>query len=205
MMWRYGKYTAPSIYMKSANARRFFLMCVTFILLFQSTSKADKSSGMSHTVFNDHSKGFNYIDGLKIFFSFTTDTKSRKEKLEQVASFSLFGNVMSMASVQLVGASRDALLLSFKDAKVSLLALQPTCVLQLLNIKGKLVIDHFVILFVYQLSVVEYDPGTHDLKTLSLHYFEEPELRVCQNSRSEISEILSRTSQVIVSSSLFDF
>lgn len=49
-----------------------------------------------------------------------TDSKSRKEKLEQVASFSLFGNVMSMASVQLVGASRDALLLSFKDAKVSL-------------------------------------------------------------------------------------
>ncbi|XP_036411332.1 cleavage and polyadenylation specificity factor subunit 1 [Megalops cyprinoides] len=74
----------------------------------------------------------------------SSDVKSRKEKLEQVAAFSLFGNVMSMASVQLVGASRDALLLSFKDAK---------------------------------LSVVEYDPGTHDLKTLSLHYFEEPELR----------------------------
>lgn len=49
-----------------------------------------------------------------------TDSKSRKEKLEQVASFSLFGNIMSMASVQLVGANRDALLLSFKDAKVSL-------------------------------------------------------------------------------------
>ncbi|KAI1901642.1 hypothetical protein AGOR_G00036500 [Albula goreensis] len=74
----------------------------------------------------------------------SSDVKSRKEKLEQVAAFSLFGNVMSMASVQLVGANRDALLLSFKDAK---------------------------------LSVVEYDPGTHDLKTLSLHYFEEPELR----------------------------
>ncbi|XP_041867877.1 cleavage and polyadenylation specificity factor subunit 1 isoform X1 [Melanotaenia boesemani] len=73
-----------------------------------------------------------------------SDAKTRKEKLEQVASFSLFGNVMSMASVQLVGANKDALLLSFKDAK---------------------------------LSVVEYDPGTHDLKTLSLHYFEEPELR----------------------------
>uniref|UniRef100_A0AAR2K990 Cleavage and polyadenylation specificity factor subunit 1 n=1 Tax=Pygocentrus nattereri TaxID=42514 RepID=A0AAR2K990_PYGNA len=73
-----------------------------------------------------------------------SDGKSRKEKLEQVASFSLFGNVMSMASVQLVGTNRDALLLSFKDAK---------------------------------LSVVEYDPGTHDLKTLSLHFFEEPELR----------------------------
>ncbi|XP_046690557.1 cleavage and polyadenylation specificity factor subunit 1 [Silurus meridionalis] len=74
----------------------------------------------------------------------STDGKSRKEKLEQVASFSLFGNVMSMASVQLVATNRDALLLSFKDAK---------------------------------LSVVEYDPGTHDLKTLSLHFFEEPELR----------------------------
>uniref|UniRef100_A0A8B9L6R8 Cleavage and polyadenylation specificity factor subunit 1 n=1 Tax=Astyanax mexicanus TaxID=7994 RepID=A0A8B9L6R8_ASTMX len=73
-----------------------------------------------------------------------SDGKSRKEKLEQVASFSLFGNVMSMASVQLVGNNRDALLLSFKDAK---------------------------------LSVVEYDPGTHDLKSLSLHFFEEPELR----------------------------
>uniref|UniRef100_A0AAR2IJ30 Cleavage and polyadenylation specificity factor subunit 1 n=1 Tax=Pygocentrus nattereri TaxID=42514 RepID=A0AAR2IJ30_PYGNA len=73
-----------------------------------------------------------------------TDGLHRKEKLEQVASFSLFGNVMSMASVQLVGTNRDALLLSFKDAK---------------------------------LSVVEYDPGTHDLKTLSLHFFEEPELR----------------------------
>lgn len=35
--------------------------------------------------------------------------------------------------------------------------------------------------FSHQLSVVEYDPGTHDLKTLSLHYFEEPELRVCSN------------------------
>uniref|UniRef100_A0A8C5DHV7 Cleavage and polyadenylation specificity factor subunit 1 n=1 Tax=Gouania willdenowi TaxID=441366 RepID=A0A8C5DHV7_GOUWI len=74
----------------------------------------------------------------------SSDSKMRREKLEQVASFSLFGNVMSMASVQLVGSSRDALLLSFKDAK---------------------------------LSVVEYDPGTHDLKTLSLHFFEEPELR----------------------------
>ncbi|XP_025915352.1 cleavage and polyadenylation specificity factor subunit 1 isoform X2 [Apteryx rowi] len=73
-----------------------------------------------------------------------TEGKGHKEKLELVASFAFFGNVMSMASVQLAGAKRDALLLSFKDAK---------------------------------LSVVEYDPGTHDLKTLSLHYFEEPELR----------------------------
>lgn len=44
--------------------------------------------------------------------------KGHKEKLELVASFAFFGNVMSMASVQLAGAKRDALLLSFKDAKV---------------------------------------------------------------------------------------
>uniref|UniRef100_A0A3Q2DI70 RSE1/DDB1/CPSF1 first beta-propeller domain-containing protein n=1 Tax=Cyprinodon variegatus TaxID=28743 RepID=A0A3Q2DI70_CYPVA len=80
------------------------------------------------------------------------NSKTRKEKLEQVASFSLFGNIMSMASVQLIGANRDALLLSFKDAK---------------------------------LAVVEYDPGTHDLKTLSLHYFEEPELRVTLSSQPQ--------------------
>ncbi|XP_069478054.1 cleavage and polyadenylation specificity factor subunit 1 isoform X2 [Ambystoma mexicanum] len=74
----------------------------------------------------------------------STDNKGHKEKLELAATFSFFGNIMSMASVQLAGGKRDALLLSFKDAK---------------------------------LCVVEYDPGTHDLKTLSLHYFEEPELR----------------------------
>lgn len=74
----------------------------------------------------------------------STENKGHKEKLELQANFSFFGNIMSMASVQLAGGKRDALLLSFKDAK---------------------------------LCVVEYDPGTHDLKTLSLHYFEEPELR----------------------------
>lgn len=90
--------------------------------LFQSTSKADKSSGThrrrtqsSYFTINDD---LNLNECTSLFLH--TDSKSRKEKLEQVASFSLFGNVMSMASVQLVGASRDALLLSFKDAKVSL-------------------------------------------------------------------------------------
>lgn len=109
-----------------------------------------------------------------------TESKSRKEKLEQVASFSLFGNVMSMASVQLVGASRDALLLSFKDAKVSLF--NPW----ILNSLKLFSTDLWVCLLSHQLSVVEYDPGTHDLKTLSLHYFEEPELRVCTVEKQSI-------------------
>lgn len=51
---------------------------------------------------------------------------------------------MSIQSVNLTNSPRDALLLAFQDAK---------------------------------LSVVEYDPETHDLKTLSLHYFEEDEMK----------------------------
>eukprot|EP00058_Branchiostoma_floridae_P027043 XP_002612534.1 hypothetical protein BRAFLDRAFT_58262 [Branchiostoma floridae] len=70
--------------------------------------------------------------------------KSRKQKMELVASFSMYGNIMSVESVQLAGSDRDALLLSFMDAK---------------------------------LSIVEYDPGTHDLKTASMHYFEEEEVK----------------------------
>lgn len=92
---------------------------IQLLPLFQSTSKADKSSGMSR-----HRACYTYFAFTKWyytpFFPPAADSKARKEKLEQVAAFSLFGNVMSMASVQLVGASRDALLLSFKDAKVPL-------------------------------------------------------------------------------------
>ncbi|KAL3859426.1 hypothetical protein ACJMK2_009649 [Sinanodonta woodiana] len=67
-----------------------------------------------------------------------------KQKLECLATFALFGNIMSMKSVILVGAQRDALLLSFSDAK---------------------------------LALVEYDPGMHDLNTVSLHYFEDQKLK----------------------------
>lgn len=52
---------------------------------------------------------------------------------------------MSLQSVTLSGSQRDALLISFKDAK---------------------------------LSVVQHDPDTFDLKTLSLHYFEEDDIKV---------------------------
>lgn len=66
-------------------------------------------------------------------------------KLECLSQYTLHGNVMSMQAVTLVGSQRDSLLLSFRDAK---------------------------------LSVVEYDQDIHDLRTVSLHYFEEEEIRV---------------------------
>lgn len=40
-------------------------------------------------------------------------------RLECVASYYLFGNIMSMQSVSFIGSQRDSLLLSFKDAKMS--------------------------------------------------------------------------------------
>lgn len=62
-----------------------------------------------------------------------------------MAQFNLFGNIMSIQSVKLINYPRDALLLSFADAKM---------------------------------SIVEYDQEIHDLRTLSLHYFEEEDMKV---------------------------
>ncbi|XP_020283303.1 cleavage and polyadenylation specificity factor subunit 1 [Pseudomyrmex gracilis] len=73
-----------------------------------------------------------------------TETRPPKMKLECLAQYILHGNIMSMQSVYLLGSQRDSLLLSFRDAK---------------------------------LSVVEYDQDTHDLRTVSLHYFEEEEIK----------------------------
>ncbi|RZF44304.1 hypothetical protein LSTR_LSTR006854 [Laodelphax striatellus] len=73
-----------------------------------------------------------------------TELNPPKMKLECVASYQLFGNVMSIQAVSLSGSQRDSLLISFKDAK---------------------------------LSVLEYDLEAHDLRTLSLHYFEDEEMR----------------------------
>lgn len=72
------------------------------------------------------------------------DLRPPKMRLECMASYTLFGNVMDLRSVSLSGSQRDALLISFKDAK---------------------------------LSVVQHDPDTYELKTLSLHYFEEEDIR----------------------------
>lgn len=74
-----------------------------------------------------------------------SELRPPKMKLECLAQYNLFGNVMSIQSVNLSNSPRDALLLSFREAK---------------------------------LSVVEYDPETHELRTISLHYFEEEEMKV---------------------------
>jgi cleavage and polyadenylation specificity factor subunit 1 len=65
-------------------------------------------------------------------------------KLECLATYELFGNIMSLQSVTLNNSPRDALLISFQEAK---------------------------------LSVVQHDPDTFELKTLSLHYFEEDDVK----------------------------
>ncbi|XP_052749426.1 cleavage and polyadenylation specificity factor subunit 1 [Galleria mellonella] len=67
-----------------------------------------------------------------------------KMKLECLASYTLWGNVMSMASVRSPSSGRDLLLVSFKEAK---------------------------------LSVLQYDPQTNNLITLSMHYFEEDDMK----------------------------
>jgi cleavage and polyadenylation specificity factor subunit 1 len=75
----------------------------------------------------------------KILKKETSDGQPPKMKLECLASYTLFGNVMSIASVSLPGSQQDTIRMSFAHAK---------------------------------LSLIEYDPVTDNLKTLSLHNFE---------------------------------
>ncbi|KAG7296755.1 hypothetical protein JYU34_020690 [Plutella xylostella] len=67
-----------------------------------------------------------------------------KMKLECLATYTLWGSVMSLAVVPAPSMGRDLLLLSFREAK---------------------------------LSVVQYDPQVHNLVTLSMHYFEEDDMK----------------------------
>lgn len=67
-----------------------------------------------------------------------------KVKLECLQTFSLFGELSSINYVRLGKSDRDSILLTFMDAK---------------------------------LSIVEYDPSTHNLKTISMNYFEDDEFR----------------------------
>lgn len=66
-------------------------------------------------------------------------------KLECLATYTLWGNVMSLASVKSPSTGRDLLLVSFREAK---------------------------------LSVLQYDLQTNNLITLSMHYFEEDDMKV---------------------------
>ena len=72
------------------------------------------------------------------------EQESNRLKMECLASWELFGWVQSITCARLTGSERDTLLLTFKDAKMSL---------------------------------VEYNPDTHDLQTLSLHHFEEESMK----------------------------
>jgi len=88
----------------------------------------------------------------------TQDGRSRRIRLEFVCSFQLCGNILSLQSVRLAGAALDSMLISFSDAK---------------------------------LSVVEFDPSTRDLKTSSLHHFEDDDLKDghCQHNATIASSV----------------
>lgn len=79
--------------------------------------------------------------GSKEKYSYARPPKMR---LECLASFQLFGNIMSLQSVRLSGSQTDALLLSFREAK---------------------------------LAIVQMDMITYSLRTLSLHYFEDSDIK----------------------------
>jgi hypothetical protein len=58
---------------------------------------------------------------VKMIFFFLSNIADYKlkQKMECLANFTLFGNIMSMKFVKLPGSLRDSLLLSFPEAKVS--------------------------------------------------------------------------------------
>ena len=116
---------------------------------------AHPATGVEHCLscyfFNSQEKnlvvaGANVLRVFRLVPDLTTKTQEdvSKLKMECLASWELFGWVQSMASTRLTGSERDTLLLTFKDAK---------------------------------LSLVEYNPDTHDLQTLSLHHFEEDSMK----------------------------
>lgn len=84
---------------------------------------------------------------IKLTLRLLADHRPPKMRLECLSSYKLYGNVMSLQHVSLSGSQRDAILISFREAK---------------------------------LSVVQHDPDTFALKTLSLHYFEEEDIKVRQ-------------------------
>lgn len=72
------------------------------------------------------------------------DLNPPKMRLECLATWTLSSPIQSIGKVRFLNARRDSLVLSFLDAKI---------------------------------SVIDYDPENHDLKTVSLHIFEDEEVR----------------------------
>ena len=62
-----------------------------------------------------HAQSVNFSDSET--FIHNADTKEKK-KFEQLAEYSLFGNIASIKAVRIGNNQRDSLILSFRDAKV---------------------------------------------------------------------------------------
>ena len=99
-------------------------------LLKDPSNKINHSNKFSNESFDD--------------YNCETELIHENVKLECLQCFSLNGIIESLNSVSFAGSNRDCILLTFSDAKV---------------------------------SIVEYDPNTHDLKTISMHYFEEDDMK----------------------------
>ncbi|VVC38721.1 WD40/YVTN repeat-like-containing domain,Cleavage/polyadenylation specificity factor, A [Cinara cedri] len=86
------------------------------------------------------------VNILRVYRLVPTDTTCQppKTKFECLAQYTLFGNIMCLQSVTLCQNSPEALLLSFSEAKFSL---------------------------------VQYDHDNHNLRTLSLNYFEDDKFK----------------------------
>ncbi len=93
----------------------------------------------------------------------TADAGNKNENftLKLVASYTLFGNVESLASVRLPNSNKDALIMSFRDAK----AIPPSHTINKSSLF--LIHDHA------QISVVEFNVEANDIRVVSLHYFED--------------------------------
>ena len=133
----------------------FQIRCAHSDSMYTLVRSAHPATGVEHCLscyfFNSQEKnlvvaGANVLRVFRLVPDLTTKTQVdvSKLKMECLASWELFGWVQSMASTRLTGSERDTLLLTFKDAK---------------------------------LSLVEYNPETHDLQTLSLHHFEEDSMK----------------------------
>lgn len=132
--------TERSLVVAGSNVLRVFRLVPDTLV-----DKNEAKRGMPQKCFSV-SIFLNLFSKLSLLFYCLSARGPPVMKLECLATYQLFGNVMSLQAVSLAGSGRDALLMSFRDAK---------------------------------LSVVEYDLDSNTLKTLSLHYFEEEDMRVC--------------------------